>query len=115
MVILFPEHGGCEAPRPEGNELSKTSSHLDLEAQCEIRSEQTLPFLTTHSGGKSFAVCAAALLRIVLVILVSEGVETEQLCNKECRRLASENPNLYTPVNMTLHCWLLWPLNNCTV
>lgn len=74
MVILFPEHGGCEAPRPVGNELSETS---DLEAQCEIRSEQTLPFLTTHSGGNSFAVCAAALLRIVLAILVSKGVETE--------------------------------------
>lgn len=77
MVILFPEHGGCEAPRPVWNELSETSAHPDLEAQCEIRSEQTLPFLTTHSGGNSFAVCAAALLRIVLAILVSKGVETE--------------------------------------
>lgn len=77
MVIPFPEHGGCEAPRPVGNELSETSPHPDLEAQCEIRSEQALPFLTTHSGGNSFAARAAALLRIGLVILVSQRVETE--------------------------------------
>lgn len=79
MVILFPEHGGCETALPVGNERSETSAHPDFEPQCEIRSEQALPFLSAHSGGNSFAVWAAALLKIVLVILgcilVSKGVE----------------------------------------